>query len=320
MRRLIGVVISLSILTAIFLKIDIKEFILSIRGMNILFLVVSLLFFIPQTYVSARRWQLILLKSCPIGLWKSVSLILAGSTLNVVLPSKIGDFAKAFFLKKSDGLGLNQGFSFVVFEKVLDVASLCLVLLVGALLVPQRSGVVDFAIVFSLIVVFLAFLMFYVDLRNLLPEFSVLKKGVGAKLLGFLDEWQEALRIQKKNRKRLAFVVFLSVFLWFLHVGQIYFFFLALNSSVSPVLVFAFVPITIFVGLIPISFGGIGTRDAALIYLFSPYESPSVMAAVGILCSLRYFVPALLGLPFLSRLGFGQNGIKREKVQQGMLQ
>jgi uncharacterized membrane protein YbhN (UPF0104 family) len=80
--------------------------------------------------------------------------------------------------------------------------------------------------------------------------------------------------------------------------------------------VFAYVPLSIFVGLIPISFGGIGTRDAALIYLFSPYESSSTMAGIGILCSFRYFVPALFGLPFLDRLGFKPQEIKRESLNK----
>ena len=58
-------------------------------------------------------------------------------------------------------------------------------------------------------------------------------------------------------------------------------------------------PLAMFVGLLPISLFGVGTRDAAIIYLFSAYHPAEVMAGVGLYVSLRYFVPAAAGLPFL---------------------
>ncbi|NIN92189.1 UPF0104 family protein, partial [bacterium] len=61
---------------------------------------------------------------CRINLWESATQILAGNTLNIVLPSKMGDMAKAFFLKKSGGLELKKGFFLTVIEKALDVGGL----------------------------------------------------------------------------------------------------------------------------------------------------------------------------------------------------
>jgi hypothetical protein len=50
--------------------------------------------------------------------------------------------------------------------------------------------------------------------------------------------------------------------------------------------------------LLPLPLGGMGTRDAALIFLFVPYENAVVMASIGLLCSLRYWLDSLVGLPF----------------------
>jgi uncharacterized membrane protein YbhN (UPF0104 family) len=63
-------------------------------------------------------------------------------------------------------------------------------------------------------------------------------------------------------------------------------------------MVLAYVPISIFVGLLPLTIGGMGTRDSALIYLFAAYEPASVMAGIGLLCSMRYWMDTLVGLPF----------------------
>ena len=57
------------------------------------------------------------------------------------------------------------------------------------------------------------------------------------------------------------------------------------------------VPVAIIIGLIPITLAGIGTRDAALIVLFSPWASAEMMAGAALLSHLRYFLPGLAGLP-----------------------
>ena len=60
-------------------------------------------------------------------------------------------------------------------------------------------------------------------------------------------------------------------------------------------------PLALLVGMLPLTFAGIGTRDAALIYFYAPFFPAVIGAALGLLCTLRTLVPALAGLPFLSR-------------------
>jgi hypothetical protein len=71
-------------------------------------------------------------------------------------------------------------------------------------------------------------------------------------------------------------------------------------------LVFAYVPIAIFIGLLPITIGGMGTRDAALMALFAPYEGAALMAGIGLLCSTRYWLDSLLGWPFFQAYSFAK--------------
>ena len=59
--------------------------------------------------------------------------------------------------------------------------------------------------------------------------------------------------------------------------------------------------LSLLVGLLPVTFAGIGTRDAAIIVLYQPYFSTEVGAALGLLCTMRYVIPALVGLPYLER-------------------
>ena len=63
------------------------------------------------------------------------------------------------------------------------------------------------------------------------------------------------------------------------------------------------IPIAIFIGMIPVTLGGMGTRDAAIIYLFSEFGTPSELLGVGILFSLiRYWFLSVIGVAFMKKI------------------
>jgi len=74
---------------------------------------------------------------------------------------------------------------------------------------------------------------------------------------------------------------------------------LAAGVSVGFDVSLARVPAAIFAGLLPLSLCGIGTRDGALIWLFSDVAPAGTMAAVGLLTATRYLVPGAAGIPFV---------------------
>jgi uncharacterized membrane protein YbhN (UPF0104 family) len=58
----------------------------------------------------------------------------------------------------------------------------------------------------------------------------------------------------------------------------------------------------IFVGLLPVTFAGVGTRDAAMAYFLAGPAGEGPALALGAFATVRYLVPALAGLPFLSTI------------------
>jgi uncharacterized membrane protein YbhN (UPF0104 family) len=104
------------------------------------------------------------------------------------------------------------------------------------------------------------------------------------------------------SKARLAKVAITSVFIWFLHLLQIWLFIFALRATVPFVINLALSPLAILAGLLPIpTFGGAGTRDGALVALYAPYFAAPTALALGLLCTARYILPALGGLPFAGR-------------------
>ncbi len=231
----------------------------------------------------------------------ATKIFLAAMSLNSVMPSKLGDLTKAYFLKKESTIGYKRGFDTVFLEKLLDLSSLCLLFLLGASTLPSINRKLLYALLlFSIAVVIFTILFITLEKKfNPLNYFLglILKPLPGiAKLVADTETYLVRL---KKNKFRLTFIILISVALWALHLIQIYFFFLTLGAHASLREIFGYVPAAILIGLMPLTIGGMGTRDAALIYLFSRRFGYETMAAIGILVSTRYWVPSIAGLPFL---------------------
>jgi uncharacterized membrane protein YbhN (UPF0104 family) len=121
----------------------------------------------------------------------------------------------------------------------------------------------------------------------------------GAKFAKLGSSWGEMHRYFWASKARLAKVTLTSVFIWFLHLLQIWLFTLALRASVPFLANLALSPLGILAGLLPLTFAGVGTRDAALIALYAPYFDAATGLALGLLCTARYVLPAIGGLPFV---------------------
>lgn len=304
MKRLISIVVSLTILAIIYTRIDFSGLIEVFLDCHVVWMIVSLAMVIPITGFTAWRLQQLLPPQATIGLWEANKLILAASVLNMVLPSKMGDIAKAYFMRERGNLSGSLSLSIVVFEKACDMLSLLLWCAFGLLLYPRKDaffavmtvGIVGGLTVGLLLLSSRAFAqMFFRLARRLTP------RKISLKLETLQTSWGEMHGYFWSDRAQLLKIALTSIFVWFLHLLQIWFFILALNAWVNPIINLALSPLAILAGLLPLTFAGVGTRDAALIALYEPYFSAATGAALGLLCTSRYVLPAIGGLPFLNQ-------------------
>jgi uncharacterized protein (TIRG00374 family) len=240
----------------------------------------------------------------PLTFAEANRLILLASTLNMVLPSKMGDIAKAYFIRERGHLSGSLALSLVIFEKACDMLSLLLWCAFGLLLYAQKDwffgsmtiGVVGGFVVGGLLLGSRWFAQLFFEIGR-----SIAPKLFKAKLLKLQTAWQEMHGYFWSDRPQLLKITLTSVFIWFLHLLQIWLFILALNAWTPFVTNLALSPLAILAGLLPLTFAGVGTRDAALILLYQPYFNGATAAALGLLCTSRYLLPAIAGLPFLSQ-------------------
>jgi uncharacterized membrane protein YbhN (UPF0104 family) len=120
-----------------------------------------------------------------------------------------------------------------------------------------------------------------------------------AKIATLHASWIEMHGYFWQDKAKLARIAANSLFIWFLHLVQIWMFTVAIRTDVPFLSNLALSPLAILAGLLPLTFAGVGTRDAALVFFYAPYMAAPSAAALGVLCTLRYVLPAILGLPFL---------------------
>jgi uncharacterized protein (TIRG00374 family) len=304
MKRLISLIVSLAILAIIYQRIDLAGLVQVFQGSDRQWMAISLGMVIPLTLLTAWRLQQLAPSAAALGMGEANRLILAASSLNMVLPSKMGDIAKAYFIRDRGHLSGSLSLSLVVFEKACDLLSLLLWCVFGLVLYPNKDwlfGVMTIAVISGLGFGLLLLSSPRVAQGSLRILGTVAPKSLRQKLVRLSHAWGAMHDYFWSDRRRLWQISALSILIWFLHLLQIWFFILALNASAPFLASLALSPLAILAGLLPLTFAGVGTRDAALIVFYQPYFSAATGAALGLLCTSRYLLPALGGLPFLGQ-------------------
>ncbi|AFZ49821.1 lysylphosphatidylglycerol synthase transmembrane domain-containing protein [Dactylococcopsis salina] len=304
MKKLISIVVSLFLLAVLYLRIDLNALLEVFNNSHRIWMIVSLGMVIPITMLTAWRLQKLTPKQAKLNFAEGNRLILAASVLNMVLPSKMGDIAKAYFIQKRGSLTGSLALSLVVFEKTCDLLSLLFWCVFGLVLYPDK-GWLFWGMTF-IVTSGLTLGMLLISSRGFADicfqfgqRFS--PKKIGNKLENLQLSWGEMSDYFWRDRKQLLLITVTSIFLWFLHLFQIWLFILALNAWTPFLTNLALAPLAILAGLLPLTFAGIGTRDAALVFFYSNYLDAPTAAALGLLCTSRYFLPAVAGLPFMGR-------------------
>jgi glycosyltransferase 2 family protein len=325
MKRLLSLAVSLLILAIIYWRIDVGRLLGVFQRSHLGWMAFSLGMVVPITGMTAWRLQQLMPDGGKkkeergkrkerniagvempgrLGWGEATRLILAASTLNMVLPSKMGDIAKAYFMQQKGHLSGSLALALVIFEKACDMLALLLWCAFGLLLYPQKDGLfwgMTVAVSGGLLLGGLLLgspklaEVFFTGLQGLLPV------ALRGKVNRLQQAWQEMHGYFWGDRRHQFKIALTSICIWWLHLLQIWLFTKALNATVPFLANLALSPLAILAGLLPLTFAGVGTRDAALIVFYQPYLDGATAAALGVLCTSRYLMPAIAGLPFLNQ-------------------
>jgi hypothetical protein len=251
--------------------------------------------------LSALRWRTLLAGlGIELDFRRSAVMVLGIFPINAVSPARAGDLLRIRALRGRAPADLVL--AGLLAERMMDVAILAAIAAAGA----AWLGRWDLA----------------------LPATAVLAAAFGLCLLSgrmrerddFAAEGSRTARIAAKARSvagvfarlrrrpgTVALAAAIGLCHWLCAILLVRLLFGGVSAPLSVVDVAAAMPLAIFVGLLPVTLGGIGTRDAAMVLLFGAWASPEQSAAVALLyTAFVYAFLALIGMPFIGRaLGAG---------------
>ena len=222
---------------------------------------------------------------------RALDAVLATWPLTLVLPSRASDLLRGVAVR--DVLPAAECSSCIVAEKLVDVQSLCLMTMVGSALMGVWAVFGMAATTLVMMWTITGLLVRHRERLTRLPGLRRIDRLVHRLFAAFT-----ALRERRRIFAELS-VVSLMAFLP--AVGLAYTLAVGLGADVSFGQVAALWPLSIFVGMLPLTIGGFGTRDAAFLYLLSLAQSGAIDEAPVLAATLAYglmttVVPGIVGL------------------------
>lgn len=290
-RLIIGVVsVAVSAGLVIFLlsRLDFAQVSLLLAEADRRWLVFAALLTFTMPFSAVLRWRGVLrsVSSLKVSYLTSLRAVLMANVLNSFLPSKAGDVAKAAYLRKQGGV--TQGLGTVLLERLVDLAILGLLALLGALI----SGVLWGYLAGALL---LGGVMFVFAVVLLLP---IQKLPLPDKVKDILTTMREVFEPWLKDTRAMGQTVLGSFLTWSAGGLTVYALAAALPGTIGLGYVYGIFPLAILAGLLPLTVSGIGTRDAAFTALLGAQVGIEEATLIGLGYTLyAYWLLSAVSLP-----------------------
>jgi hypothetical protein len=288
--RLIG----LGILALILLKLDLEATVATLAGVRWGYLLLAVAINPLLFGIKSWRWRE-LLRMQGIGYrWLDAFLaFVAGLFLGLVTPGRVGEMGKAFYLKQDLDVPVSEGLANVLMDRLFDLYT---ILVLGAAGLVWFRLLPGWALALIIVGVMGALLMPVALLSERLAAWGLrlvrqlpFLHGFDARLTQATGRFQKGLR--PLLSPGLVVPLGLTLMAYALFFGQAQLLAVALNLEVGIFYLAVCLSVAGVITLLPISFSGLGTRDAVLIALFAPLGLAAEQAvAFSTLFFLTFYV------------------------------
>ena len=306
---LLGIIIFVVIIS----KIDFLSALESLLSANLILVLIVILLHIPVLLIKAGKWK-VLIKSYDIGIsWnKALSSWLIGFFIGIITPGRLGDFTRAYYIK--DKISFGRGTTTVIVDRIIDLFVLFSLAIFGIIFLfyTRTLDLTYLSLATIFIILFILFISaIFLFIREGLtkklfkPFFNrFVPKRYKSKINFTFNEFYRGLYILRDKKRSVLISLTISYIGFLIVIFQYYILALALGiNELYFSFIFSIIPIIILLDTLPISFSGIGTRDAALIiFLGLVGASPETAVSFSLLVLFSsYFIVGIVGLIFWIR-------------------
>jgi len=290
--RLLGLVIFVLIL----MRLNVQQILTQFIEMRLGILLVAVVILVIFHALKAIRWQYILsLQGKHYSFIESYLVYLSGLFVGILTPGRIGDFVKILYLK-ADGFSTIKATFSSFLDRILDLLFL---FICGLFVLPWINHLLPINPHF-LWVFFLTFIsaIFVYKFLGLDRFRSLALKLVPKSYVPVFDRGMDEIKANLKsyNFWKIFTLIVLTVVGWLIYFLVIYTLTRSIGLSIPFVYVVTFFIISTIITFVPISMAGIGTRDLALLLMFSQigYQKEEAIS-FSLLILVSYFFTALFG-------------------------
>ena len=266
--------IGLIVLALVLSRIDISQTAQHLLAVNKFYYGVSAMLSFPFFFLKALRWRYLMQKlGIRYSIPKAASMYFSGVYLGLVTPGRVAELARVMYLKR-DGHSVGKAFFSVFFDRFFDVASLAMIAIFGMLFFAGLLSIRRSEIYAALLILAAACLFVFAVVPGKIFR-SVLVGGVklllskkfGNAANASIDDFLGSL--SAFSIKTVAVAAGFTLLSISFYCMQAYLLAAAAGIKISFVYLIFAVSVSAFVSVLPVSILGIGTRDAAFLYLFT---------------------------------------------------
>ena len=184
-------------------------------------------------------------------------------SLGKILPGGVGELSILYQLKQ-EGLDTGNAVFIAFFDKLLTIVTQAIIIIAGIwIFIPPESSL----LIIAILVIGIAAMIIAITsatLRNMIKKYIL--RSYSSKFVGFSSHFQYLWKEKKKVILWNMIITFCKSFS-VAAIVTILFFILGTEVNIFSVLVIN--TLTLVVAMIPITIGGLGTKEAAAVYLYS---------------------------------------------------
>ena len=136
MKQLAGIGFGVALLFIFFLTTDLSNMVSSIKGANYYYFLPGILGYFISLLIRTYRWKLLLGPTKIVSTKRLFPVVIVGYMANNVLPFRIGELIRSFFLYRRERINTATGLTTILVERLMDAISLLLLVGVSTVFIP----------------------------------------------------------------------------------------------------------------------------------------------------------------------------------------
>jgi len=286
---ILKILLGLLILSALVVKVGVREIISSIKSISPVFILIIIFCFFLSSLLGTTKLKLMLKPIKNIPFLKLFKYYIIAWALSLFMPGRTGDLSLIYFFKK-ENINYGEGSAIFLLDKITAMTVMFLFLLFGITLFFNISQSLQIIIILLLLAFFFLIAIFTNFGRSLIKKFIL--RSFSKKFKGF----SKLLFNYLKNQKKILSINFvISLTKLTIQVTPIFLLLGYFNSYISLPNVITIKSITALLSLIPISFNNLGIKESVGVFLYSKLGvNPVAITSIYIYILIVFYLTALV--------------------------